>query len=87
MPISANDQSMDQKRGHLCDATKETLKTYGSLTGGWNSDFVRFPSSSDPWFDRGGRYNDGSLDGIFAFNRNNGNARSSHSSRIVISAP
>src|SRR5574344_120968 len=44
-------------RGKLGDATKETLKTFGSTTGGWYSDYAYFPFSSHSWFLRGGYYN------------------------------
>ena len=33
-------------RGKLGDATKETLKTFESDTGGWYSDYAYFPDSS-----------------------------------------
>src|SRR5574344_2745872 len=43
-------------RGKLDDATKETLKIFGSNTGGWYSDGSEFPYISSSWFLRGGGY-------------------------------
>ena len=54
-------------RGKLGDATKETLKTFGNLSGGWYSDYAGFPYSSYSWFYRGGHCNIGSYAGLFTF--------------------
>ena len=64
--------------GKLGDATKETQ--------GWNRDYAYFVDSSSPWFGRGGEYNYGSLAGVFGFVYSNGNAYSSRSWRVVLSA-
>ena len=70
-------------RGKLGDATKETLKTFGSSTGGWYSDYANFPHSSNSWFFRGGRYNDGSNAGLFYFRNSSGGSFSHRSARAV----
>jgi hypothetical protein len=76
-------------RGLLGDATKETLKTYGSLTGGWYSDYSYFPSGSNSWFVRGGvcstSENNASV-GIYNFYFMNGGAGASTTFRSSISA-
>ena len=42
-------------RGKLGDATKETLKTFGSETGGWYNSYESYPNNNNqPWFARGG---------------------------------
>ena len=73
-------------RGKLGDATKETLATFGSGTGGWYSDYANVPCSSGSWFIRGGHYNGGANAGVFYFNYGNGNSGSSSSARAVLSA-
>ena len=55
-------------------------------TAGWYSDNARFVSSSDPWFMRGGFYSLGASAGAFHSIDYNGNANSSSSFRLVLSA-
>ena len=76
--------SLAHARGKLGDATKETLTTFGSSTGGWYSDYAYFVSASDSWFPRSGSYSDGSSAGVFYFNGSRGSAYGSVSSRAVI---
>ena len=71
-------------RGKLGDATKETLKTFGSTTGGWYSDYAYFPSSSSPWFLRGGGYSNGAGAGVFGFINSGGLGYSGDSARAVL---
>ena len=59
----------DHGRGLLGDATKETLVTYGSDTGGWNGDYVAFPNSGYSWFIRGGAQHHTSNAGLFSFGK------------------
>ena len=73
-------------RGKLGDATKETLATFGSNTGGWYSDYAFFPNSSNSWFIRGGYFNFGSSAGVFGFDYYNGGDYSLSSARAVLSA-
>ena len=74
-------------RGKLGDATKETLATFGNTSGGWYSDYARFPNSGNPWFYRGGHYSHGTPAGVFSFSYLNGVDYSNDSARAVLSAP
>ena len=71
-------------KGKLGDATKETLATFGSNTGGWYSDDAYFASSDYSWFYRGGGYGNGSTAGVFYFNYNSGGGGNFYSSRAVL---
>ena len=46
--------------------------------------YSNFPDSNNPFFERGGNYNNGSDAGLFYFNNNNGNANSNNSFRVVV---
>ena len=74
------------ERGKLGDATKETLATFGNTSGGWYSDYTRFPYSSYPWFLRGGQYVYNIYAGVFYFSSNGGGVDGSISARAVLSA-
>jgi hypothetical protein len=76
----------DHARGHLGDATKETLKAFGSETGGWYSDYAYLPSGVPSWFARGGPYNNGAGAGAFYFARGTGEAYGDGGFRSVLSA-
>ena len=76
--------STSHGRGKLGDATKETLSSFGSVSGGWYSDHADFASSEPSWFLRGGEYNDGSSAGVFAFSRNRGAGFYRGSTRAVL---
>ena len=78
--------STDHARGKLGDATKETLKTFGNVTGGWYGDYADLPNGTNSWFFRGGSYYDGTGAGLFNFSRSSGNAYSYNSFRSVLSA-
>ena len=76
----------DYSRGHLGDATKEVLS---DSSGGyaWNDDYVRFVTSSYPWFGRGGHFSVGTNAGVFYFDRYNGSSADSNRSwRVVLSS-
>ena len=73
-------------RGKLGDATKETLATFGSYTGGWYSDYASFPGSNFSWFLRGGDYGTGSDAGVFHFYGYFGDADDYLTTRAVLSA-
>jgi hypothetical protein len=77
---------VDHARGKLGDATKETLKTFGSETGEWNSDYAELPSGVYSWFGRGGYAGGQSNAGLFDFERGTGEAYSIGSFRSVLSA-
>ncbi len=70
-------------RGKLGDATKETLSTFGSYTGGWYSDYAYFVSNN-PWFIRGGYYSSGVGAGVFHFDRSTGANSSILSTRAIL---
>ena len=78
--------STSHARGKLGDATKETLATFGSGTGGWYSDYAYFPKSSVSWFSRGGSYGNGTNAGVFNFYSSNGDVYGNGSARAVLSA-
>ena len=83
---NSNSSNTNHASGKLGDATKETLKTFGNTSGGWYSDYAYFPLSSFVWFRRGGGYNSGYYAGAFNFFNEDGNANSSYSFRVVLSA-
>ena len=64
-------------RGKLGDATKETRS--------WNNDGAYFVYSSNSWFNRGGRYSDGTITGVFSFGDSSGVAHVYSGSRAVLS--
>ena len=76
----------DHGRGKLGDATKETLKTFGSVTGGWYSDYAYLPYGAYSWVSRGGNYSNGTVAGVFGFGRGAGGAGADVSFRSVLSA-
>ena len=76
----------DYSTGHLGDATKEVAVTGNSSNdrGLWYSDYAHFSTATNPVFERGGYYYDGTGAGLFYFARNTGGAYSSDSSRAVL---
>ena len=74
-------------RGKLGDATKETLTTFGNISGGWYSDYACFPVLSGTWFSRGGIYGDGTNAGVFNSSNSHGGGYINISARAVVSAP
>ena len=75
-------------RGRLGDATAETLLS-ASNSGGWYSDYARFPYSGSAWFLRGGSYSIGSFVGVFNFSisvGSNGGGNSSRASLVSLGA-
>ena len=76
----------DYSRGHLGDATKEVIANSSSGYS-WNDDYVRFVTSSYPWFGRGGLFSVGTNAGVFYFDRYNGSSADSNRSwRVVLSS-
>lgn len=72
-------------RGRLGDATKEMTKAYTSGNGGsWEGSYRYFPTSSAPWFLRGGTANISNYYGITDSNGSNGGSYGVNSSRPVI---
>ena len=69
-------------RGKLGDATKEMAPT--GTSGNWYSDYASFPSSSLPWFVRGGSRSAGASAGAFGFGSSGGSAFDYFSTRAVL---
>ena len=74
----------DHGRGKLGDATKETLATYGSITGGWYDDYAIFTLEHYSWLMRGGDSGNGINGGIFTFNGYSGAKGGNNSTRAII---
>lgn len=74
----------NHERGKIGDSTKETLKVFGSNTGGWNLDNAYLPNEPYSWFLRGGDSSNGTGAGIFAFSRSSGGVSNNNSFRVVI---
>ena len=79
------ENNYQQNKGVYGDAVYET-STSGNGTTSWYSDCSSFPSTSAPFFGRGGYCNDGSDAGVFYFNISNGNGYGSYSFRPVLVA-
>ena len=52
--------------------------------GSWYNDEAWFVVSSNPWFSRGGSFNNGTGSGVFNFGRNSGGTHTYHSFRLVL---
>ena len=76
--------STNFNRGKLGDATKETIKTLNTVTGGWYDVYSVFPYSSNYFSSRGAYYGDTNLTGIFDFFVGSGGIYSTASSRAVL---
>ena len=71
--------------GKLGDATKESLKEFGShVGGGWYDEYVDFPYNGYFWFLRSGYYYNTSISGIFCYHVTLANADSSYSTRAIL---
>ena len=68
------------------DAVYETSSS-GSGSNSWYSDNSYIPSSSAPWFARGGGYSSGTYAGVFYFGSAAGNSSSNVSFRPVLALP
>ena len=77
---------LSHARGKLGDATKETLKIFGNVNGGWYGENTFFPNSGYPWFIRGGYWNNGATAGIYGFNLDSGVASTGYSFRAVLTS-
>ncbi len=78
---STSNNQASYNRARLGDATGEVVALGGY---GWCNDFMYFPSSSSPWFLRGGEYEHSSNAGVFHFSIGNGYAGSSGSARAAL---
>ncbi len=87
---SSGESILKHERGHLGDATRETLEIFGENPGGWNEDISGFPYADSkatlPWAVRGGLYDQNDGAGLFAIGRTSGSEDNSCSFRSVLSA-
>ncbi len=85
-----SDSEYTHGRGHLGDATRETLANFGKSLGEWNGDYASYIFMGNtfkwPWFRRGGYTKDESKGGIFAFMGFSGGTHDIESFRIVLTA-
>ena len=81
---SARNTNYNANTGKYGDAVYETSNSGSSPTGSWDSSHSNFPNSSNPVFERGGRADNGSNAGVFAFNCSTGGANASVSFRPVV---
>ena len=75
-----------QARGKLGDATRETMKTYGTTRGGWYSNYADFPYGDRNMITRGGRYSHGANAGEFALDYMTGAGGYNNTTRGSITA-
>ena len=66
------------------DAVYETSENASSSSGAWQGDRSEFPSTSTPFFLRGGNYDYGWNEGMFSFDEGNGEADRAYSFRPVL---
>ena len=71
-------------RGRLGDATKEVTKAFSGSKSSWEGSYRYFPSSSSPWFLRGGRAILSDYYGITNSSSNSGYSSYYYSSRPVL---
>ncbi len=82
---------VSHERGHLGDATRETLSIYGNNSGSWDWDHAFFlcingADGLKSWFTRGGNQTSGNHSGILAFTFDFGNNSIAKTFRSVLSA-
>ena len=70
--------------GHYGDAVWETSSSSSSSNSSWYSDYSYFPTSSNPFFVRGGVYSFGSSAGLFYFDYGTGDSFGNVSFRVVV---
>ena len=73
--------SSQRIRSKLGDGIKEVLNT---SSRGWYSDYSNLAYSGSPWFYRGSYWHDGTSAGVFDSHNYTGGARTSSTSRLVI---
>ena len=77
------ESNYEANKNEYGDAVYEISTSYTG-SNSWYEDYSYMPSSSSPWFRRGGRYSNAGNAGVFAFNDlRDGSAHSSHSWRPV----
>lgn len=78
-----NSNQASVSRGRLGDATKEVTKAF-TYTGSWEGSYRYFPSSSYPWFTRGGVASGSSNYGVTGSSVISGLSGNDYSSRPVL---
>ena len=82
-PNSSSNQA-SVSRGRLGDATKEVTKAFSGSNSSWEGSYRSFPSSSNPWFIRGGTADFSNYYGITNSNGSGGGSYNYYSSRPVL---
>ena len=80
-----NSSNYSENAGVYGDAVYETSASGSGITS-WYGDYSIFPNTSNPFFGRGGNYNDGSAAGVFYFGISDGIGGSVDSFRPVLVA-
>ena len=80
----SRDNNYAASAGVYGDAVYETSTNGNSSNESWYGDYSYFPYTSNPFFERGGYYDDGSNAGVFAFNYSYGYSISGISFRPVL---
>ena len=81
-----NTNNYNANSGKYGDAVYETSANGNSSSSSWYGDYSYFPDTSDPFFARGGYYNNGTSAGVFYFDCYNGDGYSNSSFRPVLVA-
>ena len=82
----SRDNNYSANSGKYGDAVYETSANGNSSSSSWYGDYSVFPYASNPFFLRGGHYNNGTFAGVFYFHYNNGTSSSIYSFRPVLVA-
>ena len=82
----SRDNNYSANSGKYGDAVYETSANGNSSNGSWYGDYSYFPSTSGPFFRRGGNYYNGTGAGVFYFGNYGGNSYGDDSFRPVLVA-
>ena len=82
----SRDNNYSANSGKYGDAVYETSANGNSSSSSWYGDYSYFPYTSNPFFVRGGGYNNGTAAGVFYFHNDDGNSNSNNSFRPVLVA-
>ena len=82
----SRDNNYSANSGKYGDAVYETSANGNSSNSSWYGDYSDFPSSSNPFFGRGGYYDGGTDAGVFYFADGSGNSSGIYSFRPVLVA-
>ena len=82
----SRDNNYSANSGKYGDAVYETSANGNSSSSSWYGDYSYFPYAGNPFFLRGGYYNNGTNAGVFSFDCSYGDSNSGHSFRPVLVA-